>query len=43
MKCRLWQLYAARRSALRAGKKAKARRIDSLIRSRLSSLTGAAQ
>lgn len=40
MKCRLWQLYAARRSALRAGKKAKARRIDSLIRSRLSSLGG---
>lgn len=35
MKCRLWQLYAARRSAMKAGNTAKARRIDALIQRRL--------
>ena len=41
MKCRLWQLYAARRSALRAGKKAKAAQIDALIVKRLKTVGGA--
>lgn len=41
MKCRLWQLYAARRSALRAGKKAKAAAIDALILRRLRTVGGA--
>ena len=39
---RMWNLYAARRAAMKAGKRAKAALIDKLIVKRLRTVGGAA-